>query len=311
MNIAAQNTMAGRYNVLLYRDGALHKDCGWSENLILDSGLNYLFSTTANLMGRAEVGTGTTVAAVTQTQLIASLGVGPPTGGGAAAITAVNAGTPTFASKLTYSFTFTQGAIIGNITEVGVGPAGAGALFSRALIVDGGGTPISVAVASIDQVIVLYELTIVPIITDTTGTIVFNGVSTTYVARAYDLNNFGTNISSLVNGIAGPRTRVLEVYSGVVAASSATLSALTGAGMSPLAAAPYNTAATYVAYGVGSFSTTVQLVWNSTVANQNIGSVNINDSTLGNKYQISFSPAIAKTNTQALTINFTIAVVRA
>ena len=128
MNIAAQNEMSGRYNVLLYRDGALHKDCGWSENLILDSGLNYLFSTTANIMGRAEVGTGTTVAAVTQTQLTASLGAGPPTvAGGGDAITAVNAGTPTFASKLTYSFTFTQGAIIGNITEVGVGPAGTGA----------------------------------------------------------------------------------------------------------------------------------------------------------------------------------------
>lgn len=310
MNIAAQNKMSGRYNVLLYRDGALHKDCGWSENLILDSGLDYLFSTTVNLMGRAEVGTGTTVAVVTQTQLTASLGSGPPTGV-PAAITAVNAGTPTFASKLTYSFTFTQGAIIGNITEVGVGPAGAGALFSRALIVGVGGTPISVAVASIDQVIVLYELTVTPILTDTTGTIVFNGVSTTYVARAYDVNNFGTFPYSLFSGFISPRARLLEVYGGTAAASSATLVALTSvSGMTPLTTVNASTATTNSTYTPGSFSTTTQVVWNNTAANENIGGVNLQN-TGSNKYQISFSPAIAKTDTQALTINFTTTVVRA
>ena len=295
--------------MLLYRDGALHKDCGWSENLILDSGFNYLFAAPSNLMGRAEVGTGTTVPVVTQTQLTASLGSGPPTGG--TAITTVNVGTPTFAGKLTYSFTFTQGAIIGNITEVGVGPLGAGALFSRALIVDGGGTPISVAVASIDQVIVLYELTINPIITDTTGTIVFNGVSTTYVARAYGLNNFGTGTTSMVPNITNQRVNLLQVYIGQAAASTATLSALTGSGLSPVAATPNSTTVANLAYTPGSFSGTTQIVWDSTAANQSIGGVNLIDNSGLNKYQISFSPPIAKTNTQALTINLTTTVVRA
>ncbi len=112
------------------------------KNLILNQGLDYFGNITTGdtVIKAAQVGTGTTVPAESQTALATYLAgtttVQTSVGG--------NAGSPFYYSYSRPTFRFSQGAAAGNLTEVGVGRQSAtGALFSRALIMDGNGQNIT------------------------------------------------------------------------------------------------------------------------------------------------------------------------
>lgn len=162
--------------------GEVRQDTGWFNNLILDSGLDAIgfrpndnASTWHWLMG-AVVGSGNT----------------PPSPGDGGletfvAGTTTLAGTPTYPSTVKFSsppslvytklFRFGEGVAAGNLSEVGISIATAlstAELFSRALIVDGGGTPITITVLSDEFLDVYYELTVSMPPVDLTGTFSMN-----------------------------------------------------------------------------------------------------------------------------------------
>ncbi len=96
---------------------------------------------------------------------------------------ASNAGSPTYVSTQSITFEFPLGAVIGNMTEVGIGWSNT-AKFSRALIVDGGGTPTAVSVLSSEILQVNYRLHFYPQLTDSVGTFTIAGSGDhDYVAR--------------------------------------------------------------------------------------------------------------------------------
>ena len=172
--------LSGEYNLVVTRPDGSTSETGWFKNLILDQGLDKIGST-GPVINYCQIGTGTTTPANTQVALTSySAGVlftGSPS--------VVNAGTPTYASSHTITYPFAQGAVIGNMTEIGTGWAINGSnLFSRALITDSNSNPITLTVTSIDQLTVYYKITFTPNTAIVNGSIVLGGITYAYTSSA-------------------------------------------------------------------------------------------------------------------------------
>ena len=180
ININTKVALSGEYKIVIKRNGE-EIETGWFKNLILNQGLDQLGSDNAVLAGYARVGTGTTAPDITNTTLEAQVAVSES---GPTNYTSVNSGSPNYTTLLTYQYTFTQGTVVGNISEVGVGWAQTGAtLFSRALIVDNVGTPTTITLTSIDQLIIYYRLNASQPLTDTTSAVTISSTSYPYTIR--------------------------------------------------------------------------------------------------------------------------------
>lgn len=171
---------AGRYQ-LIVRDawGIEKRRTPWFDNLILDSGLNRWG--TGTIITGAAIGTGTSTPTAsdtglqTQTHFTSTTG----TGDGLAAGTS-----PNYNNTRTFVYRTALGALNGNYSEVGVGWA-SGSMFSRALILDGGGSPTTIAVASTEQLDIVYQLSVYPPLVDTgPTTITISGVDYDVTGRA-------------------------------------------------------------------------------------------------------------------------------
>lgn len=127
------------------------QDTGWFSNLILDNGLNKF--TMDNVATVCAVGTGSTPPVASQTGLQALVG----------STTSVQEGVQGTKTPSPYygwarrRYRFAQGVATGNLSEVGIGIA-TNNLFSRALIVDGSGNPITITVLPTEVLDVWYEL---------------------------------------------------------------------------------------------------------------------------------------------------------
>jgi hypothetical protein len=216
--------LAGQYRMVLTRDGEVTKDTDWFDNMVLDQGLDYIGTSLSpssgvfvNLTPQLSIGTGTTAVAAGQTALVAFTAAHNQTG----VTTTTNVGSPTYASQNDNVYVFAQGAVVGNMAEVGVGLAtgnGTG-LFSRALIVDGSGTPTTLTVTSFDQLTVYYRLTVTPSVSDATGSVTLNSISYGWTGRIAVAGSWRFDIHDLQVGN-------VQVQS--VKGSDAALGAITG-----------------------------------------------------------------------------------
>jgi len=171
--------LKGRYRFVV-RDAATHqikRETDWIENIITDLGLNTWgggFSLTY-----CHIGTGTSTPATTDTALQSFSASTSSTGSSTG-----NLGTPTYVGYRTWSYRFNVGVLNGNYSEVGVGSSNTtGNLFSRALIVDGGGSPTTITIISTEYLDVYYQLQVVPPLTDATSTITVTGLGSIDVTR--------------------------------------------------------------------------------------------------------------------------------
>lgn len=185
--------MGGEYKIVITKPDGSIQETGWFDNIILNQGLDRIGSSTNEVIGYAQVGTGTSIPAITQVGLDLPLAgsalQSSPNGG------RTSAGSPTYTSNFVWFFTFTQGSVIGNITELGVGWASSGnTLFSRALILDNLGVPTSIAITNVDQLTVYYRLKIVPPLTDTTSSITISGTPYSYTGRVANVGSFASSI---------------------------------------------------------------------------------------------------------------------
>lgn len=234
-------TMKGRYKMDAARpDGRIRPLTGWFDNLITDYGLNYI-GTSANQLNYCCVGSGNTAPANGNTALVSLVA------GGATVLTTtgtVQPSSPYYGAR-TNVYQFAQGAAAGNLAEVGVGPNTGGTnLWSRALILDSGGSPTTITVLSDEFLNVTYELQFWPSITDTTGTVVIAGVTYNWTARASAVTSGAwTQNPSGDNMIIGSCT----VYNGAIGA-------ITG---SPAGSASGATSITAGSYSSGSLISTL------------------------------------------------------
>lgn len=184
-DLSIHTKIKGEFRLVLNKGTDREQDTGWFDNMVLDQGLDYL-ATGTDLANYLSIGTGSTAPAAGQTSLVAhhaSVTLN--------AHTRTNVGSPTYGSRNDCTYIFAQGAVVGNMTEIGVGRVTGGSqLFSRCLIVDNTGVPTALTVVALDQLTVYYRCTFLPVLTDATGTVTISGVNYDYVARLANAGGF-------------------------------------------------------------------------------------------------------------------------
>lgn len=266
-------------------DGTRRVLADWFPNLILNGGLDRM-GANADYLNWCQVGSGSTAPVATQTALvnrIAGTNTHQNNANGAQA-------SAPYYGWLRRTYRFAQGVAAGNLSEVGVGWATSGSLFSRALILDGGGSPTTITVLSDEVLDVTYELRRYPGTVDLTGTVVLDGVTHNWVSRAS-----GVTIAAQWGGADVMALDNASAYNGDIGAVTASApSGTTGL----LTATP-------LAYSSGSYTraTTVSAGLNDGNLSGGIRSILLQRNAGGvGRYQIQFDPAIPKGNTKVLSL---------
>lgn len=265
-------------------DGTRRVLADWFPNLILDGGLDRM-GTNGDYLNWCQVGSGSTAPVAAQTALVNRIAGTNTT---QATTNGAQATAPYYGwRRLTYRFA--QGAAAGNLSEVGVGWATSGSLFSRALILDGGGSPTTITVLSDEVLDVTYELRRYPGTVDLTGTVVLDGVTHNWVSRAA-----GVTAASAWGGLSNMALDSARAYNGDI--GPVTQSAPSGA-YGSLATTP-------LAYSSASYTraTTVSAGLNDSNLSGGIRSIMIYSNGYTGRYQIQFDPAIPKDNTKVLSL---------
>lgn len=148
---------------VIQQDGTLKQGEGLNvpfKNLLLD---NFFLAISPNGNGGTlvpslsccRVGTSSTPPAVTDTNLGSQLAISLD--GSYATSYASSAGTG-YWRQVACTFTFSVGAVVGNISEVGIANSGNYLLLSRSLIKDSNGNPTTITLVSTDQLKVTYSI---------------------------------------------------------------------------------------------------------------------------------------------------------
>lgn len=190
-------------------------------NLILNAGLDRMGNGVAWLTN-CQVGSGSTAPDPAQTGLvsfIAAAAASPaPTN-----VDSYVPGPPPY-HQLVRTYRFPDGTAAGNLSEVGVGWATSGSLYSRALILDGSGNPTTITVLSDETLDVQYTLRIYPPTTDHETTLNIAGDNYTVVTRSC-LVGTAWRLSSLIAGALSPRAAGTGTH--LAYGSGSTLGAIT------------------------------------------------------------------------------------
>lgn len=309
--------LKGEYRAVLNEGTDREVDTGWLPNLITDYGMDDFAADTTTRWTYCRVGTGSVAPANSDTTLGAQV---TSTSTVASAASAANSGSPSYITSVTKGWSFAQGAVVANITELGIGKTAAGTdLFSRCLVVDGSGVPTSLTVAAIDQLTIYYRLNFVPSLTDIAGSVTLGGVVTSIAGRVcqVNVNNYagfaglflaysGDYISNLLNAASNG-------YVFAYAAAS-TLGAVTSypTGTGVECNSSNGLTISQAAYTTGSFYRDVTLSFSPACANLSggIGCLNLGFYFI-QRYQYQFTPAIAKDNTKTLSLTFRVSWARA
>lgn len=291
-------------------DGRVRPLTGWFPNLITNKGLDMLGLASGGFaVGVCAVGTGNTTPAVTDTALVALVA----STGNAISRTQANQGSSPYYGTLTTTWQFPTGAATGNLAEVGVGSS-ATSLFSRALILDGGGSPTTITVLSNEALNVTYQVQMYPPTTDVTGSVALGGSNYNYTLRA--VNVTASQWWCLPTDLAGYNGVGTTLSGG--AFSTQTLSTINGTG--PSGTSYSIDSSSRGTYTTGTYTNTGTFGWSINAGNApgGIGSVVINfgwgnDSGFmvagAGSYQCSFAAAVGggpipKDNTKVLSLVF-------
>lgn len=274
-------------------------------NLITDNGKN-LFAGGVDYSAFCQVGTGNTAPAVGNTTLASYVA---NTNTVTASLQGAQ-GAPPYYGWRRKTYRFAVGAAAGNLAEVGVSATNIGNLFSRALIVDGGGVPTTITVLADEILDVTYELRVYPILTDLAGAIVLEAINRATVLRAAIVT---TALGNITGGWSpgtfglGQSGKVVLVYGGV-----ATLGAITagptvgpGGGYAEFISAFGGNRVTTLAYTNNTFYRDFRV--DLGLADGNVaGSIGAIQFGLEEScaFQISFDPPLAKTSSKVLSLTF-------
>lgn len=291
MNIHASGAFKGRMKLVVHDAATMQvtKETEWFNNLILDAGLNRFG--TGQIITHCQVGTSSTTPAVGQTALVALVG----STGSKVEQVGGNTGSPTYAKTYRYRFRFAVGAAAGNLSEVGIGWASSGSLWSRALIVDEFNVPTTITVLSTEVLDVWYELELHVNQTDVVTTNFAIGPNLhTVTVRPALIGSNGQPASGSDDPAAGydTTTRAISYAAGIGAITGQP----SGGGT--------NSSFTIIinAYANNSLTRSTKYTWGLTEGSTDIGAVVFTGS--GGKYQVGFSPAIPKNSTNTLTLTF-------
>lgn len=267
------------------------------DNLILNAGLNQIG--TAGADSFCQVGTGSTAPAVTDTALV-SLVAGTSTVQSAFPTNGTYVAGPPAYVEASKTWRFAAGAAAGNLAEVGIGWASSGSLFSRALILDGGGAPTTITILS-DEVLDVTYTSRVYLPADVTGTVTIAGVNYDYTLRPIGVAA-NWNPGNLIAGAVADAPGNMSTWSGTLGSLTANLPNGTQAGSA--------TTTTLASYSNGSYARAA--TWRCGLNDGNLGGgfktaylAGANPNGFGAR-QIEFSTNIPKDNTKVFNITSTL-----
>lgn len=311
--------VSGRFKIEAFRTddagneipGTRRVAADWFNNLITDAGLNLIGSggRVGNLNSNTGpwctcgVGSGSTAPSASDTALqaqVARSNTWQSTQSG------TQGSAPYFGWKR-QTYRFATGVAAGNLSEVGMFSAmSGGTCFSRALILDGGGSPTTITVLSDETLDVTYELRLYPA-ADSTWSATIQGVSYSGNVRAALVTQgsymgFWSPGEGQDQGASGGLLINTNVGGAAITAyETQTLGAVTGVPSGT--AFPASLGATPATYTPGNFYRDHAVVWGLSDGNApgGIGSMRIL-SVLGT-YQMNFTPKLPKDSTKVLTLN--------
>lgn len=194
MKLTPQIDVKGFYRLTVRRrDGSVRQDTGWFPNLILNEGLNGLGKHPP--FNACSVGSGSTPPLATNTALETLIGVTTQVTSGVNGYLDV----PPYYGFSRRFYRFQEGQATGNLSEVGVGYTSANYLFSRALIVDGNGTPTTITVLADEVLDVAYELRLYPPLNDNNFNLTIAGVTYACKMRAAQVSSDSWALNSLLS----------------------------------------------------------------------------------------------------------------
>lgn len=199
----------------------------WFPNLITNYGMDLLGGTSA-ILPACQVGSGAAPPANTDTGLVSRIAgttTAATTTGGATSVAP-------FYAWVRRVFEFAAGSAAGNLAEVGVGPsATTSTLFSRALILDGGGNPTTITVLPTEILQVTYEVRCYLPTNDVQGSTAIGGVTyytllrkalagnpslTTFPQYGFNYNGYSTYNKSLSDTGLGLATAGIQTTEGSI-----------------------------------------------------------------------------------------------
>lgn len=296
--------VSGHYRITAHKlDGSSRVLADWFDNIITDGGLDRLGVTAGSFPPHyaCSVGTGTATPVVGDSNLQTFV---------ASTITIQTSsetaqGSPPYYTQYTRTYRFGVGAAAGNISEVGVGwSTGGNNLFSRALILNGGGSPTTITVLSDEYLDVQYSFRLYPPTVDVTGSITISGTSYNYTIRASRVTNTAQwSAGSFLAcgwGVGGTSPGGYA-YGGTIGAITAYPN---GSYSNP----DSNTDSTSLAaYGSNNLYRDMTFTWGLNRGNTAGGIKTIFFQTHSGgsmSYQVEFTPVLDKTNVKVLTMVF-------
>lgn len=312
--------VSGEYRFQVSKNGKVIRDTGFFPNLITDNGLNlicnatepsdnayrFFFSESGPLYS-CYVGEGGTQPAASDTQLVSRITTASSV---QESVSATSSNARGYA-EIVIAYRFDAGEAAGNVSEVGVGPSPT-SLFSRALIRDANGDPITITVLDDELLTVTYRLRLAIPQQDILQTIMVDiggtNVETNVTIRPYatELYSVTSTPSSHAHGWGIKRTF------GNGANSVNTTSATDLFAPTTATPTPSSVSATSVAldpYTNNSFQRTASATFATTISNRPIA---VWCYSFGpGSFQVKFDPPINKTNQQALRLSFGYQVARA
>lgn len=289
--------------------GKITKDTGFFPNLITNQGLDFIgVATSKNIAYGVQdftaccsVGTGNQTPAYTDTYLQNWLACVYNRGGnGCSSNQTYNPGPPAYWEGQR-SWQFAAGTATGNIAEIGVGTSPVTGspsqssdcpCFSRALVVDGGGSPTVIPVLATEALTVTYVLREYLDLTDTNYTMDISGTTYSGIFRRADVGTVPQLGLSIGSNVVNP-SNGCTLYSGTIGSvTSNPTSAIYGYN---LGRGSYTTGTYFIPISAnfdinhGNSATGVTaIMWTATGAGS---------------FQMSVSPAIPKTNAYNMTLN--------
>lgn len=314
-------SVAGQYTLRKYKTatGKLVQELGPFDNLITNQGLDRVGA--APFITEVYIGTGTAAPAVTDVQLASySAYTSSASPDGAWNYALAYGGAPDYWVQGAGTWRFSPGTAVGTFTEVGVGwrvpynfpdadtDAERHRVSSRALIVDSGGSPISITVLPDEYLDVTYSLKHYPYTgADVVQTIVISGVSYTFTSRSLGVSSAPYHTISATSQFmrwGGFST----FYTGTAPGTPPTLATITSTSMNNQGAGSSCTQEDDGAYVPGSYTRNGLLEASLTQCNLAYGlrawtgSIGYNGTSAFavSTFQTTISPAIPKDNTKVL-----------
>ena len=220
------------------------------KNLVLNSGIDYYMTSSNSFISGCILGSSSVPPVATDTTITNILGTSTTfqaSGAGGSNTTVL----PYYTSYY-WTYRFIEGVATGNIAQVAITYGSVNAanntytgLFSKALVKDGNGTPITITKLADEVLDVTYTLRMYAPELDVTGTTTISGVNYDYIVRAANAGSW-----SLGSGAASS-VHTAKAYTGTIGTQLGTPSGSSGDAVTK----------TFDTYVVGTHTRTATIFW--------------------------------------------------